>query len=64
VGAVILPGARIGRNVAVAPGSVVRGDVPDRCVVAGVPVRVIREHTPAGWRPAGMAGPRDHHLGE
>src|SRR6266487_6392396 len=49
-GAIILPGTRIGRNVVVAAGSVVRGDVPDRCVVAGVPARVVREYIPGtGW---------------
>ena len=48
-GAIVLPGARIGRNVVIAAGSVVRGEIPDRCVVAGVPARVIREHTDAGW---------------
>jgi acetyltransferase-like isoleucine patch superfamily enzyme len=41
-GAVILPGARIGRQCVVAAGSVVRGEVPDHSVVAGVPARVIR----------------------
>jgi serine acetyltransferase len=50
-GAIILPGATIGRNVVVAAGSVVRGTIPDRCVVAGVPARVIREHREDGWRP-------------
>ncbi|WP_432083294.1 acyltransferase, partial [Streptomyces sp. WAC 04229] len=34
-GAVILPGARIGRNVVVAAGAVVRGTVPDHAVVGG-----------------------------
>ena len=49
-GAIILPGARIGRNVVVAAGSVVRGEVPDRCVVAGVPARIVREFQgSAGW---------------
>jgi serine acetyltransferase len=49
-GAVILPGASIGRNVVVAAGSVVRGIVPDRCVVAGVPARIVREYVSgAGW---------------
>src|SRR5215470_794708 len=43
-GAIVLPGARIGQNVVVAAGSVVRGQVPDRCVVAGVPARVVREY--------------------
>jgi acetyltransferase-like isoleucine patch superfamily enzyme len=50
-GAIILPGANIGRNVVVAAGSVVRGQVPDRCVVAGVPAKIVREHTKGGWQP-------------
>lgn len=41
-GAVILPGARLGRNVVVAAGAVVRGEVPDHAVVAGAPARVVR----------------------
>jgi serine acetyltransferase len=29
---------------------VVRGTVPDRCVVAGVPARVVRQYVPGdGW---------------
>jgi acetyltransferase-like isoleucine patch superfamily enzyme len=49
-GAIILPGAQIGRNVVVAAGSVVRGDVPDRCVVAGVPAKIVREYAEGdGW---------------
>lgn len=36
-GAVILPGARLGRNVVVAAGAVVRGAVPDHAVVAAHP---------------------------
>jgi acetyltransferase-like isoleucine patch superfamily enzyme len=55
-GAIVLPGARIGRNVVVAAGSVVRGDVPDHCVVAGVPAKVVREHTEAGWLSSRAAG--------
>lgn len=47
---VVLPGAQIGRNVVVAAGAVVRGVVPDRCVVAGVPARVVRRYVPGrGW---------------
>jgi acetyltransferase-like isoleucine patch superfamily enzyme len=57
-GAIILPGARIGRNVVVAAGSVVRGDIQDHCVVAGVPAKVIREHTQIGWQPARVKDPR------
>lgn len=49
-GAMILPGTTIGRNVVVAAGSVVRGDVPDHSVVGGVPARLIRRLEPgAGW---------------
>ena len=48
-GAIVLPGARIGRNVVIAAGSVVRGEVPDHCVAAGVPAKIVREHTQAGW---------------
>jgi acetyltransferase-like isoleucine patch superfamily enzyme len=51
-GVIILPGACIGRNVVVAAGSVVRGQVPDRCVVAGVPARIVREYVAGnGWSP-------------
>jgi serine acetyltransferase len=58
-GAVILPGSVIGRNVVVAAGAVVRGKVPDHCVVAGVPASVVREYVPgAGWaRPPGESAP-------
>jgi carbonic anhydrase/acetyltransferase-like protein (isoleucine patch superfamily) len=49
-GAIVLPGASIGRNVVVAGGSVVRGAVPDHCVVAGVPARVVRSYVAGdGW---------------
>ena len=51
-GAIVLPGASIGRNVVIAAGSVVRGTVPDHCMVAGVPARIVREYTVAGWRPS------------
>ncbi|MGW1883818.1 acyltransferase [Streptomyces sp. NPDC001970] len=51
-GAVVLPGARIGRNVVVAAGSVVRGEVPDHAVVAGAPAKVVRRwDAEQGWRP-------------
>ncbi len=45
-GVIVLPGAVIGRNVVVAAGSVVRGEIGDRCVVAGVPARVIKDFNP------------------
>ncbi len=57
-GVIVLPGACIGRNVAVAAGSVVRGQIPDRCVIAGVPARVVREYVAGnGWsRPVPTPG--------
>lgn len=49
-GAVVLPGARIGRNVVVGASAVVRGEVPDHSVVVGAPARVVRRHVPGvGW---------------
>jgi acetyltransferase-like isoleucine patch superfamily enzyme len=48
--AVVLPGARIGEHVVVAAGAVVRGEIPDRCVVAGVPARIVRRWVEEeGW---------------
>ncbi|MGH8988842.1 MAG: acyltransferase [Acidimicrobiales bacterium] len=48
--AVVLPGAQVGRHVVVAAGAVVRGWVPDHCVVAGVPARVVRRWSRSkGW---------------
>ncbi len=41
--AVILPGVTIGRHAVVAAGAVVSKDVPDYCIVAGVPAKVIKE---------------------
>ncbi|MEV6106484.1 acyltransferase [Streptomyces sp. NPDC051940] len=50
-GVIILPGTRLGRNVAVAGGAVVRGTFPDHCVIGGVPARVLRRYEPGtGWR--------------
>ena len=49
-GAVILPGTVIGDHVVVAAGSVVRGEVPDNCVVAGTPARIVRRFVAErGW---------------
>lgn len=39
----ILPGVSIGNNVVVAAGAVVTKDVPDNCVVAGIPAKVIKQ---------------------
>lgn len=38
----ILPGVRIGNNVVVAAGAVVTKDIPDNCVVGGVPAKLIK----------------------
>ena len=48
-GVVVLPGSVIGRHVVVAANSVVRGEVPDNCVVAGVPARIVRRHDGTAW---------------
>jgi acetyltransferase-like isoleucine patch superfamily enzyme len=51
-GVIVLPGSDIGSHVAVAAGSVVRGVVPDRSVVAGAPARVVRQYSAdEGWNP-------------
>lgn len=42
VGAIILPGVRIGRGAQVGAGAVVASDVEDYAIVAGVPARVVR----------------------
>lgn len=42
-GAVICPGVSIGKNCVIGANSVVRTDVPDHCVAAGVPARIIRQ---------------------
>ena len=49
-GTVVLPGADIGRNVAVGAGSVVTGALPDFSVAVGNPARVIRRYVEGdGW---------------
>lgn len=49
-GAVILPGAILGRNVVVAAGSVVlAGEYPDFCVLAGAPAKVVRHYDGTDW---------------
>lgn len=48
-GTIVLPGAHIGRHVAVAAGSVVTGDLPDFSVAAGAPARVIRQWDGEHW---------------
>ncbi|UKK59597.1 acyltransferase [Prevotella communis] len=38
---IVLPDVKIGRNVIIGAGSVVVKDIPDNCVAAGVPCRVV-----------------------
>ena len=38
----VLPGVTIGNNVVVAAGAVVTKDIPDNCVVAGVPAKIVK----------------------
>ena len=50
-GAIVLPGAHLGRNVVVAAGSVVRaGEYPDHAVLAGVPAKVVKQHDGTDWK--------------
>lgn len=43
-GAMILPGVKIGDGAIVAAGAVVTKAVPSRCMVAGVPAKVVKEN--------------------
>ncbi len=43
--ATILPSVKIGENSVVAAGSVVSKDVPDNCVVGGIPAKIIKTIT-------------------
>ena len=52
------PAAIIGEHVVVAAGAVVRGEIPDHCVVAGVPARMVRRWVAErGWVPVGDEAP-------
>lgn len=42
-GSIIMPNVTVGNHVIVAAGSVVTKDVPDNCIVAGNPAKVIKE---------------------
>jgi acetyltransferase-like isoleucine patch superfamily enzyme len=44
----IMPGVEIGNNCVVGAGSVVTKSVPDRCVVAGNPAKILRENIEVG----------------
>ncbi|MFN7674435.1 acetyltransferase [Flavobacterium sp.] len=44
--ATILPDIKIGQNVIIGAGSVVTKDIPENCVVVGIPAKVIKELNP------------------
>lgn len=43
--AVILKGVTIGDHSVIAAGSIVNHDIPDHCVAAGIPAKVIKEYS-------------------
>jgi acetyltransferase-like isoleucine patch superfamily enzyme len=43
---VILPGVTIGDNVIIGAGSIVGQDIPDNCIAAGSPCRVVKAKAP------------------
>lgn len=47
---VLCPGVRVGNNVVIGAGSVVTKDLPDWCIAAGNPCRIIRKITDADKR--------------
>ncbi len=47
---VVLPGTTIGQHVVVGAGAVVHGEFPDRCVIGGVPARILKRYVEGkGW---------------
>ncbi|HEY7801766.1 MAG TPA: acyltransferase, partial [Dehalococcoidia bacterium] len=59
INAVILPNVRIGRHAVIGAGSVVTRDVPDYCVAAGNPARVLRRYDfeRRAWLPVSDSAP-------
>lgn len=45
IGAIIMPGVTIGKGAVIGAGSVVTRDIPDYCVAAGVPAKVIKDYS-------------------
>ncbi|MBF6600630.1 MAG: acyltransferase [Dehalococcoidia bacterium] len=65
INAVVLPNVRIGRHAVVGAGAVVTHDVPDFCVAAGNPARVISRYDFGRrvWIRARAVEPASSHLG-
>jgi serine O-acetyltransferase len=55
-GAKVFGGIAIGDNVAIGANAVVRDDIPDRAIAAGVPAKVIRIQDPSEVRAPEIAG--------
>ncbi|GEP50397.1 hypothetical protein FNO01nite_10690 [Flavobacterium noncentrifugens] len=47
--ATVLPKITIGQNVVIGAGSVVTKDLPDNCLVVGIPAKIIKELTPLSF---------------
>ena len=43
VGSIIMPGVTIGKGAVIGAGAVVTRDIPDYCIAAGVPAKVIKK---------------------
>ena len=57
----MLPGTELGEHVVVAAGSIVSGQVPAHCIVAGAPARIIRRFDGEAWISVDEAVPRTRH---
>jgi acetyltransferase-like isoleucine patch superfamily enzyme len=57
-GAIVLPGAQVGRHVVIGAGSVVTGAIPDCSVAVGNPARVIRRFDGTAWTPVPLGSDR------
>ena len=44
IGSKVIGKVTIGNNVVIAPNSVVIKDVPDNCIVSGVPAKIIKQN--------------------
>lgn len=55
---VILPGTIIGNHVTIGANSVVRGIIPDFCVVVGIPAKIIKKYdfSSGKWRKTDVDG--------